>query len=85
MFDGEYNIEDYISPSDLKLLDVVNANLDAIQHTIEIFADRNSTEQVSALVLGTLSTIIEDLTGVLIPVADLMKFINSHAKEESDD
>lgn len=81
----EYNIEDYISPSDLKLLDVVCANLDAIQHTTKIFADRNSKEQVSAFVLGTLSTIIEDLTGVLVPAVDLMKFINSHAKEESDD
>ena len=85
MGDSEYNIEDYISPCDMKLLDVVCANLDSIQHTVEIFADRNSKEQVTAFVLGTLSTMIEDLTGVLVPAVDLMKFINSHAKEESDD
>lgn len=77
-----YNLEDYISPCDMKLLDVVCANLESIQRTVEIFADRNSKEQVSAFVLGTLSAIIEDLTGVNVPAVDIMRFVNSHAKEE---
>ena len=77
-----YNLEDYISPCDIKLLDIVCANLESIQKTVEIFADRNSKEQVSAFVLGTLATIIEDLTGVNVPAVDIMKFVNSHAKEE---
>ena len=81
---SDYNIEDYISPCDMKLLDVVCANLDAIEKTVEIFADRNSKEQVSAFVLGTLASIIEDLTGVEIPAVHLMKFINSYAKKEDD-
>lgn len=77
-----YNLEDYISPCDMKLLDVVCANLDSVQKTVEIFADRNSKEQVSAFVLGTISAIIEDLTGINIPAIDIMRFVNSHTKEE---
>lgn len=82
--DEKINLDDFVSPSDQALLDILICNTDAIANIMKVFADRNSTQVTSAAILGTLVTIIDDLTGVEVPAYELMNIINKYGGAKND-
>lgn len=78
-------LEDFISPSDIPLVDLIGGEIDNINIAVQIFKDRNPVAAVSSLVLGTIQTLINFLTGVTVPTKEIMNLCIKYSEEKDND
>jgi len=48
-------LEDFISPSDMLVLDIISSSIDAVRASVEMFRDRNCQQSIASLHFGTMA------------------------------
>ena len=48
-------LEDFISPSDMLILDIISSSVDAVRASVEMFRDRNCQQSIASLHFGTMA------------------------------
>lgn len=74
-------LEDFISPSDIPLIDVIYSNMTAITQTIEIFRDRNSSDTTISISLAVLLEMLERLFDIKVPADKLLEFLLKYTED----
>lgn len=74
-------LEEFVSPSDIPLFDIIISNLDAICTVADIFSDRNTKESTSSLILAIIKSTIDALTGLDVDLQKINELlINSEGR-----
>lgn len=74
-------LEEFVSPSDIPLFDIIISNLDAICIVADIFSDRNTAESTSSLILAIIKSTIDALTGLDVDLQKINELlINSEGR-----
>jgi hypothetical protein len=77
-------LEEFVSPSDIPLFDVIISNLDSICIVADIFSDRNTTESTSSLILAIIKSTIDALTGLNIDLKKLNELLIESENKQND-
>lgn len=77
-------LEEFVSPSDIPLFDIIISNLDSINIVADIFSDRNSRESTSSLVLAIIKSTIDTLTGLDVDLKNLNQFLIDEENSNDD-
>lgn len=77
-------LEEFISPSDIPLVDLIGGEIENIAIAVRIFKDRNPIEASSSLLLGSIQTLISFTTGVKVPAQELMDLIVKYSEVNND-
>lgn len=77
-------LEEFISPSDIPLVDLIGGEIENIAIAVQIFKDRNPIEASSSLLLGTIQTLISFTTSVKVPAQELMDLIVKYSEVNDD-
>ena len=78
-------LEEFVSPSDIPLFEVVSSNIDSICTIKDIFSDRNSQENTYSFILGVIKSVIVSLTGREIDIEKIHNLLINDLGEELDD
>ena len=68
-------LEEYVSPSDIPLFDLLSIHTDGIKTTLEIFSDRNPHTQTTSLALAVIQTLIAVCFSKKVEMENLEKVI----------
>lgn len=79
------NIDDMVSPSDQRLIDLAGGLVDDLGITMDIFKDRNSNDVSTSFALGLVNTIILRICNISVDGADMVKFLASQAEKDGLD
>lgn len=77
-------LEEFISPSDIPLVDLIGGEIENMAIAVRIFKDRNPIEATSSLLLGAIQTLISFTTGVKVPAHELMELILKYSEVNND-
>lgn len=77
-------LEEFISPSDIPLVDLIGGEIENIAIAVRIFKDRNPIAASSSLVLGAIQTLISFTTGIVVPTQELMDLIVKYSEVNDD-
>lgn len=77
-------LEEFISPSDIPLVDLIGGEIENIAIAVHIFKDRNPIAASSSLVLGAIQTLISFTTGIVVPTQELMDLIVKYSEVNDD-
>lgn len=80
--DIRQQLEDLVSPSDMKLIELAAGLTDDLKSVCEIFRDRNSKEVTEAFVLGLSMSLTMALTGVRIDSKDFIIFLQEQIEKQ---
>lgn len=78
-------LEDFISPSDIPLVDLIGGEIDNIAIAVQIFKDRNPVAAASSLILGTIQTLISFLVGITVPTKEIMDLCIKYSEDKNND
>ena len=77
-------LEEFVSPSDIPLFDIIISNLDAICTVADIFSDRNTSESTSSLILAIIKSTIDALTGLDVDLNKLNELLIESENKQND-
>lgn len=77
-------LEEFVSPSDIPLFDIITSNLDAICTVADIFSDRNTSESTSSLILAIIKSTIDALTGLDVDLNKLNELLIESENKQND-
>lgn len=70
------DLEDMVSLSDMRLIELAGGMLDNLQMIKDIFASRNPKDVTVSFATGVATTATVSMTGVNVSATDFIKFIN---------
>lgn len=77
-------LEEFVSPSDIPLFDIIISNLDSICTVADIFSDRNTSESTSSLILAIIKSTIDALTGLDVDLIKLNNLLIESENKQND-
>lgn len=82
---NKINIEDLVSPSDQKLLELAGGLVEDMGLVADIFKDRNCEDVSTSFMLGIAATLIYRTCNISVDNVDFIKFLAEQAKKDGLD
>lgn len=77
-------IDDFVSPSDQKLIELAGGLTEDLGIVLEIFKDRNPSDVVTSFAIGQVATIIYRVCNISVNLTDFVKFLAEQAQKEEE-